>query len=266
MLLATVRHLAVNQEHVTHISRVRATLADGSSTTLYVARFALAGTKLVVHRLPGLTRLEGWCQMRGISDALVGGFYRRDPVADPGSTVTGMPLGELRLDGLVQPHVPFSAPWGARRACIHVADGEVRIARRDDLPEDPTGDLLQAGPLLLSGGRVVPGEWEGFSAGADQFDSDITLGRHPRAALGSDGEHLIAVVCDGRAHDEAGLTLDELARALLELGAREALNLDGGGSASLVAGGRLCNVPRESHGLVVLGGRQVATALVFASR
>jgi hypothetical protein len=42
------------------------------------------------------------------------------------------------------------------------------------------------------------------------------------------------VVCDGRAHDEAGLTLAELADALVELGADEAINLDGGGSASLL--------------------------------
>ena len=40
----------------------------------------------------------------------------------------------------------------------------------------------------------------------------------------------------------------ELAEALVALGARTALNLDGGGSTSLVCAGRLRNVPREDHG------------------
>jgi hypothetical protein len=39
---------------------------------------------------------------------------------------------------------------------------------------------------------------EGFAAGAHQFDSDITSGRHPRAALGTSGDELIALACDGR--------------------------------------------------------------------
>ena len=43
----------------------------------------------------------------------------------------------------------------------------------------------------------------------------------------------------------------------------QALNLDGGGSTSLVAGGRLCNVPRESHGVEIPGGRPVSTVLTF---
>jgi exopolysaccharide biosynthesis protein len=53
---------------------------------------------------------------------------------------------------------------------------------------------------------------------------------------------------------------------MARLGAREALNLDGGGSASLICGGALRNTPREEHGMLVPGGRAVATALVFAPR
>lgn len=46
---------------------------------------------------------------------------------------------------------------------------------------------------------VEPGtDPEGFSAGAGQFDSDITAGRYPRAAFGMNGSEAIAAVCDGR--------------------------------------------------------------------
>jgi exopolysaccharide biosynthesis protein len=62
------------------------------------------------------------------------------------------------------------------------------------------------------------------------------------------------------------MTLAELADALLELGATDALNLDGGGSASLVHDGRLRNRPREEHGIDLLDGRPIVTAVTFEAR
>jgi exopolysaccharide biosynthesis protein len=59
------------------------------------------------------------------------------------------------------------------------------------------------------------------------------------------------------------MTLGELADVLVGLGAVEALNLDGGGSASLVHDGRLRNRPREQHGVDLLEGRPVVTAVVL---
>ena len=256
---------AGEQNRSQSLDRVRLKLADGKRTTTYVASYPLATTALRVKRLPALARLEGWCAQHGIGEAIAGGFYVRAPAAAPGP-LAGLPLGELRLDGAAQPFVPFTHPWGSRRACVSVVGGEVRIARRDELPARPSGDLMQAGPLLVRDGRAIGGDEEGFSAAAEQFDSDITAGRHPRTALGHDDERLIALACDGRADDEAGLTLDELAATMAALGAREAINLDGGGSTSLVCGGRLRNQPREAHEVPVPGGRAIATALVFAPR
>jgi len=145
----------------------------------------------------------------------------------------------------------------------------VRIARRDELPAEPRGDLLQAGPLLVHQGLAVTFDGEdpeGFSAASEQFDSDITAGRHPRAALGVADGVLLAVACDGRAADDAGLSLGELADLMASLGALEAINLDGGGSASLVCDGRLMNRPREQDGTDIPGGRAVATVLAISPR
>jgi hypothetical protein len=250
-----------------HLRRLRLTLADGAHTTAHVASYPLDRFELSVRLLPGPMPLEAWCRAEGVDEAMVGGFYVRSARSGGGAAVAGTPLGEVRTEGVLRDSLPFAAPWGARRACVHAAgDGQVRVARREDLPAEPGGDLLQSGPLLVRDGRPVDHADEGFSAGADQFDSDITIGRYPRAALGCDGERLIALACDGRDDDEAGLTLAELASALIDLGAREALNLDGGGSTSLVCGGILRNVPRESHGVRLEGGRPIATALVFAPR
>lgn len=204
--------------------------------------------------------LADWCADEGVADAMIGGFFIRS---------AGTPLGELRIAGEPLVHAPFDQPWNRSRACLQVTDGEVRFAPRSELSEDPDGDMLQAGPMLVRDGEglVLPGsDPEGFSAGARQFDSDITAGRYPRAALGAANGHLIAAVCDGRTDDDAGLTLDEMAEAMIDLGASDAINLDGGGSASLVIDGVLRNRPREHHGIDIPEGRPVSTALTFDER
>jgi hypothetical protein len=191
---------------------------------------------------------------------MIGGFFVR---------AHGVALGELRIGGRRAPHVPFTAPWDAVRSCVHATEAGVTLASRRDLPAEPEGDLLQAGPMLVAEGRslIAAGtDSEGFSAGSSQFDSDITAGRYPRAALGVGGGEVIAAVCDGRANSDAGLTMAELAETMASLGAERAINLDGGGSASLVSGGRLRNHPREEHVVALAGGRPISTALTFTTR
>ena len=182
-------------------------------------------------------------------------------------TPDGLPLGEVRTHGVARDHVPFDAPWHTVRACVHV-EGGGRGSRPATRWPEPRGDLLQAGPLLVADGEVVydPGaDAEGFKAAAHQFDPDLTQGRHPRAALGLAGDRIFAVVCDGRSRRDAGLTLVELAQLMVALGCRDALNLDGGGSASLVSGGRLRNLPRGDFEMPEPGGRPISTALVLGT-
>lgn len=243
------------------VARRRHVLADGARTTVYVATYDAPNTDVRVAILRPAQRLEPWCAARGIADAIVGGFFVR-----PGN----LPLGELRTAGVARNHVPFDPPYGAIRACVHVQGGTIALARRDALPEHPRGALLQAGPLLISDGRTVfdrDADVEGFRRAAHQFDSDITDGRHPRAALGlTEDDKIVAVACDGRSRHDAGLTLDELAALLRDLGCVDAINLDGGGSTSLVAQGRLRNRPRRDRDVPEPGGRSIATAIAFLPR
>jgi hypothetical protein len=232
-------------------------LPDGARTTVHVASYDRAAFRARVAVFPEPTTLVRWCRDHGARHAIVGGFFVRPEY---------LPLGEVRVAGEAVRSTPFDAPWHDLRACVHVDGGAVAIQGRDSFDAAPRGDLLQAGPLLVAAGENVFAEGEdaeGFSAGAHQFDSDITAGRYPRAALGIDDQRLIAVACDGRTRRDSGMTLSELADTMVRLGAREALNLDGGGSASLVHHGRLRNRPREEHGVDLLRGRPVVTAIVF---
>jgi hypothetical protein len=235
-------------------------LADGLRTTVHVARYPRDATALRVALLRRAAPLEAWCAARGVDEALVGGFFTRPDTR---------PLGEVRTRGVARRFTAFESPWDGLRACLHVDSGRPRIVSRDALARQPRGDLLQAGPRLVHDGEAVVRDGvdpEGFSAGAGQFDSDITAGRYPRAALGITDDELIALACDGRSRSDAGLTLVELAGVLIELGAREAINLDGGGSTSLVCEGLLRNRPRAEFGVPLPGGRPIATALVFTRR
>jgi Phosphodiester glycosidase len=235
---------------------VRVRTRDGGDTTVYLVRHPLAKTRLSLVRFPEPTRLDQWCATTGHPEAIVAGFFVRDPYR---------PLGEVRLAGRPVEHEPVAAPWAAARACVQV-DGAVRLAPRGDLADEPPGDLVQAGPLLVRDGRsVVDGaDAEGFSAGAAQFDSDITVGRYPRCALGVSGDELLAVCCDGRRSGvDAGLELAELARLMMSFGAREAINLDGGGSATLVHRRHLLNRPYSDHDQPAPESRPIVTALLF---
>ncbi len=238
----------------------RVELSDGLATTVHLAAYDLANTEVRVVALREMEPLLSWCRRSAVADALVGGFFIRD---------LGRPLGELRLAGTERVSIPFSSPWADLRACVHVEGGTLTLARRPDLQPAPRGDLLQAGPLLVEHGRpvVVDGvDPEGFSAGNEQFDSDITAGRHPRAALGVADGIALSMTCDGRSAHDAGLTLGELAELLAALGAHAALNLDGGGSATQVCGMRMVNHPREQDGDEIRAGRPICTALTFTSR
>ena len=63
---------------------------------------------------------------------------------------------------------------------------------------------------------------------------------HPRTAIGidRDAKTLLFLVVDGRQKFSRGYTMVELAKKMIELGADEALNLDGGGSSTMMAKGR----------------------------
>jgi hypothetical protein len=233
-------------------------LDDGRATTVHVARYPRAATRAAVVAFARPRRLAEWSRDCGVSHAIVAGFFVRPE---------GRPLGDLRIGGIEHDHEPFAAPWGGRRGCVSIADGLVEIGSRAAVPEAPAGDLLEAGPLLVrDGANAIDGQPdpEGFSSASHQFDSDITRGRYPRAALGLSDRELVAVACDGRATEDAGLTLTELGDTMRSLGCRTALNLDGGGSTSLIFDGILRNTPREEHGVRIAGGRPVVTALAFS--
>ena len=99
-------------------------------------------------------------------------------------------------------------------------------------------EALHAGPVLISNGRInVSTEQEVF------FNTPVD-GIQPRSAIGykKNGD-VVMMVVDGRQVDSRGVYLKELAMLMSQFDCEKAINLDGGGSSSLVVNGKLVNRP-----------------------
>ena len=117
--------------------------------------------------------------------------------------------------------------------------------------------IVGGGPQLIKAGRIaITFEEEKV---APRFVND----RHPRSAIAllRDGRVLLATV-DGRQPGvSAGMSLPEFARLLLEFDASEAINLDGGGSTTMVVNGKVVNTPSDQT-----GERPVSDAILLIPR
>lgn len=107
-------------------------------------------------------------------------------------------------------------------------------------------------PVLLKDGKLVF-DFTTTSSGKyrtnfELLQTDIfsTSARPPRTVIGSTADNkVILFVCDGRQSISDGATLIELAQVLKGIGCVNALNLDGGGSSAIIAGGSLLNKPSD---------------------
>ena len=105
----------------------------------------------------------------------------------------------------------------------------------------------------------------------NQPDREFFTTAHPRSAIGvTNDNRLLLVTVDGRQPGiSEGIPLDELAQLMIELGAVQALNLDGGGSTTMAIADpdpRVLNSPSSkddqgNHGVLRANGTSIA---VFA--
>ncbi len=173
---------------------------------------------------------------------------------------TGSPTNLLVVDGSMrtppirQPVLAFDSTGAAHIGFFALDDNALRPFR----------------PLQAVGGRPVLVRDSAIVAEVDTFGQASFRARNPRTAAGisRDGRRLILAVIDGREYQNAGMTLRETAELMLALGARDAINLDGGGSTTMVvadpdsAGAlRIANHPSDKG-----GERTVGDALAIVRR
>lgn len=123
-----------------------------------------------------------------------------------------------------------------RRPFLNItADNKAQI-KWDDLTE--LYNTVSGTRILVQGGTINPALFD-----TTKFSN---IEKHPRTAVGIDaGGRLLLVIVDGRSTVSAGVTLADLARILIEFGAAEGIELDGGGSSAMWVTDQIVNVPSD---------------------
>jgi len=159
-------------------------------------------------------------------------------------------LGGINASGYTNPQ-QMGIPWG-----ITIADGRIvsdfsRSERhimggfnanhklvvgtftREAIEAQKYLWAFEFGPLLIVNGEKT--EFTAFSGGLA-----------PRTAIGQTAEgHVLLLVVDGRQITSIGATYQNVQNILYEYGAINAINLDGGSSATMVYRGRVVNNPPD---------------------
>ncbi|MCX8127818.1 MAG: phosphodiester glycosidase family protein [Synergistetes bacterium] len=114
--------------------------------------------------------------------------------------------------------------------------------------------LIQGGPTLIENGEIVNDD--------EGFNHNLINKKHPRTIIGETRSgHIILMVIDGRNPIRSeGLTVEELKIMLKNLGLKNALNLDGGGSTTLYLQGKLYNTPSDGK------EREISYALLILNK
>jgi hypothetical protein len=117
-------------------------------------------------------------------------------------------------------------------------------------------DIVSGVPQLIKNGKIEI-TWQ-----EEKSSKSFVETKHPRTAVAKlkDGRFLLVTV-DGRSESSGGIALQNLAELLFELGAVEAMNLDGGGSTTMFLNGKLVNHPSDKE-----GERKVSDAILVFPR
>ncbi len=188
------------------------------------------------------------------------GIYTRKWGRTPGYEVTQGQQQDIRMvevrNGKVVANRGKLKPGRTIDGLVLIGRGEgaVQLRKLKRGRADVSWGLRGRPRLVLTGSKLL------IDDGVVQVVDDSEM--HPRTAVGivRDTNEVLLLTVDGRSDDSRGYTMVELARMMQDLGADEALNLDGGGSTTMVGGKRgvlkVLNDPSDS----VL--RNVANALV----
>jgi len=129
----------------------------------------------------------------------------------------------------------------------------VKSLFKDDIEFAVTG-----APQIVKNGQNI---YQGID---EKLSESFINTKHPRTGCGitKNNKTLYWVVVDGRQPNfSIGVNLDEFAQLFLKLGSYNALNLDGGGSSSMVVGNQIMNAPSD-----YTGERVVSDAILLLSK
>lgn len=148
-------------------------------------------------------------------------------------------------------------PNSRANAAFSISKKKVSILENtpEHVENSNANSILVAGPLLLK-------DHSYYELSKNAFNDN----RHPRTAVAISSKHkLIFMVVDGRSNQANGMNLKELSQVLKWIGAKDAMNLDGGGSSTLYvkdgSSNSIINYPSDNKKFDHEGQRSVANII-----
>lgn len=236
--------------------------------TPYIEHFLFAGTAVTSNKQ---IQLDAVNTVFDSSIVFLNRFFKSYEVVN-GETVVALKLARVTAETLVT--VADGTIHAGRVISINDSIYLLRAAHRTDLSSIGRGDTVRVSlgfiplteklktlvgglpRLVRDGARVVEDSMPGIGR-------RFTETRHPRTGVGfsKDGKILYFATVDGRQRSSAGMSLTEFAGLMIEAGCYNALNLDGGGSTTMVIRGEVRNSPSDAS-----GERPVANVLMVVKR
>ncbi|MEV3858889.1 phosphodiester glycosidase family protein [Streptomyces sp. NPDC050095] len=164
---------------------------------------------------------------------------RGGPLPEGGSSVQATGKDGARLADVAMVGQRLHIQGGLRDS-----EGHAVSASRDT-------SIVNGGPELVRDGRlhITPAADGMVQPGNPSFYYGWVHKRNPRTFAGVDAAgRTVLVTADGRSTTSLGLSIPEAASVAKALGLRDAVNLDGGGSTTLVEGGTVLNDPSDATG------------------
>lgn len=172
--------------------------------------------------------------------AINGGFF---------DVKNGGAVDYIKVDGKVVN--PTRTPSARANAVLTLRKKKITIeaATPENTERSAAENVMLSGPLLVLNGN-------GIALDSNPFNTN----RHPRTAMAiRKNRKMILMVVDGRNSKAHGMSLFELSKVLQWLGAKDAMNLDGGGSSTLYIQGKgIVNYPSDNKQFDHEGQRKVA--------
>lgn len=209
------------------------------------------------HALSGVNRAQLPENGIGVFTSVWGSYSLDRPVSNANSSLSPRIARASVVDGVVTDVSGMVAAAGdpnideGTQVLLGREDGadavaSLKVGDRVDIAVAPSADIdmgIVGSGQILKDGEVV------------QSDDGLSTNTHPRTAVGvsRDGSTVYALVIDGRSAQSRGMTLPEIAQLLKDMGAANALNLDGGGSSTMAArvagadGPTVANIPSDGH-------------------
>lgn len=127
--------------------------------------------------------------------------------------------------------------------------GRVKLDMTTNPDFEKISSAIGGGTILVKDGKVA------------EFTNNIR-GSHPRTAVGisKDNKEIIMLTIDGRHSSFNGVSQEKLAEIMIDLGATDAINLDGGGSTTMAIAPKhsekvdVVNVPSDGSERAVING------------